>query len=151
MTAPRLCTKDGCGAPVRARGLCPTHYQAWRKATPGVRMQIQTRKLVIGALPGRVTQVMARTGLEFKTVTRHLRAAHKDEEVHILGFDPPNVTGYKWMPVWYEGPGKNAVLTKKMKRAYDQQRQNANRAARRQPEAPRQATWLTALGVIPQA
>lgn len=31
MTAPKLCAVKGCGRPVRARGVCGSHYRDWKR------------------------------------------------------------------------------------------------------------------------
>lgn len=147
---PALCKKEGCTRNVRARGMCVTHYKQWSQANKEVRTYLTTRRLVLECLPGKLAEIAAESGLDLTTVRLHINAAHKAGAVFIARFDPPNVTGSRWLPIWQEGPGKDAVLSAKTRKRYRQDTQNRNRAIgkmlkRSLPDG--KANWATPLGM----
>lgn len=142
--APSLCKRDGCCKPVRSRGMCSAHYQAWIKANPAANVCLLNHRLMLAALPGRIEQIAEETGFDKQTVKRRLKQMHADGQARIASFDPPDVTGFKFGAVWAVGAGANAKLTKKMRVDHfnkGQRHRYAQRAAKGQG-------WLGALGML---
>lgn len=141
--APALCKVDGCGLPVKARRMCSKHYQRWLPANPDIRMDAMKRKWILAALPARTDQICEETGLEVQAVRRNLAKLKEEGLAFISGYDSPDVTGSKFMPVWSSGSGKNAVLTKRMRLEQRRKTQRKNRAKL----GGMRAGWVGPLGI----
>lgn len=113
--AGRICKHDGCGLPVAARNMCSTHWKRWAKANPETRQHLTILKAVVDALPGRQRNIVRDTGLCNETVKNALEELFEQGKAHISHFLPPTTRGTQWAPVWDEGKGVHAKLTKQMR------------------------------------
>jgi hypothetical protein len=128
--------------------MCVNCYSRWRRANPGIRVSLMNMDLIEESLPARFSQIMDRTGLSEDAVRRNLRKLNKEKRAHIGRWDPPHVTGSRFMPVWVAGKGANRRgPNKQERRDYEnssRRKRMARRDGRHQP-APA-ACWTAALG-----
>lgn len=103
-------------------------------------MEPTTQRTIEEALPGHIAQLVEATGYCHATVRRTLDILKAKDLAHIGHFDPPTTLGTKFKPVWVQGPGKDAVLTKK-------KRHEQECKSNRQSYARRKKGWAAALGV----
>lgn len=111
-SAPSLCRRDGCCAPVRSRGLCQKHYHNFQATSPTFNMTQRTRDGIFGNLPATQLQITNATGFTSQTISRAIRRLRIDNEIHIGKFNSPGGAGEHFMPVFVKGPGVDAVLSK---------------------------------------
>lgn len=140
--APRLCKVDGCSRPVRGRGMCINCYEKWRRANPGVRVQLQSMDMVEELLPARQKVLSEKTGMTLNSIAAVLKRLHEAGRARIGHYDPPTVTGASFRPVWVAGPGRHAPKPSKKKLAEYSRHTHRRNYARRKGRA-----WAAALGV----
>lgn len=138
----RPCKTDGCGRPVRARGMCINCYEKWRRANPALVIDQVNMKAIEDLLPARVKQIREGTELNYSAIQDLLGKLYEAGRAHIGSWDPPEVTGSQFKPVWVQGPGKHASRPlKKMK-----ERKQAMKLKNERRRNAKPASWAAPLG-----
>lgn len=115
----KLCKREGCERHARARGMCPKHYLVWNRVMAkqreanGTRVPKCYRQLVFDALPGSVSDIMAKTTFSQRTVQkwiRSFRTAAEDDplKARIIDWRRSDVSG-PFIPIHGAGGGPDAV------------------------------------------
>lgn len=128
--AGRNCKHAGCTRPHRARGMCNSHYMAWRRANPEIlTVQQLTHKTVLEALPGTMRQVAEKTGLHVETVSAALKALNvrQGRQACIYDYLPPAAPGAHWIPLWKEGSGANYRIPTARRKAHEREARRRTR------------------------
>lgn len=150
------CKHAECCRPVRARGMCNTHYMAWRRANPEFpTVRQNSDQAVLDVLPGTLREIAAKTGLHHETVSAVLKRLNKwkGRQVCIYDYRPPTVAGEIWTPLWKAGSAANYKLEEERRRTHAKVVKDRTRPANRAraeagmlPPPPR-ASWLDLLPV----
>lgn len=113
----KVCTREGCCAQVRARGLCNNHYTQWRNKL-GYKLGVPNSEAVIrAAMPSTMREIAATTGLKYETVRKAVAKMHKEGRVHVEDFRPPTgESGSRYAYIFADGPGEDAKRTRQTKR-----------------------------------
>lgn len=118
-----VCKINGCGKTTMARGMCNSHYQAWRRVhnAPLAKTRDDTKKLILSVLPATRRKIEQETGFHFGTVMRYLPDLRREKLMYIDDYEPPvNGGNGRWQPVYAVGNKKDKVLTKERRREYRQ-------------------------------
>lgn len=135
---------------MRGRGMCNTHYMAWRRANPEfLTVQKISDQLVMDALPGTMRQVAHVTGLHVETVSAVLKRLNVRgrREVCIYDYLPPKVPGQHWTALWKTGSGANYRLPASRKAAHTKVVKDRTRPETRAKACASGASWIDALPV----
>lgn len=138
----RPCKTDGCGRPVRSRGMCINCYERWRRANPNLVITAINLKMIEDLLPARIKEIKASTGLGYQAIQELLDKLYAAQRAHIGAYDPPELTGSQFKPVWVPGPGKH--VTKPRKKMNERKQAMKLKNERRRNAKP--ASWATPLG-----
>lgn len=123
--------------------MCINCYEKWRRVNPGLVIDQMNMKAIEDLLPARVKEIKASTELGYSAIQELLGKLYAAGRAHIGSWDPPEVTGSQFKPVWVIGPGKHASKPrKKMK----ERKQAMTRKNQRKRNAP-PASWAAVLGV----
>lgn len=148
----KLCKHEGCGQPLRARGMCINHYEVWRRCNPGFTMQRTTERSILAEMPATRQQIMRNTGHGYDALSRALEVLLNSEpaQAHIAGWEPPTTKGTKWLPIYEAGPGENAKAPSAAKRkAHHRMLEREMHARKRTTEklarVPTGAGWAASL------
>jgi hypothetical protein len=106
----RTCTHPGCDGAPSALGLCRRHYRVRLVTQPIANPKPETVELILASLPALKSKILADTGLSDQTLQRYIKRMRADEQMHIGRFKTPKVKGEKFLPIYYAGKGKDAVL-----------------------------------------
>lgn len=114
----KTCSREGCDGEVRGRGMCGTHYCAWRRAQVSIPGRVSAEDLVIEEMPGTLRELAARTGLCYDTVRVAVRMLHIREWINVCSILPPGQEGGQWRDVFDIGQGEDARVSKWKKHQY---------------------------------
>lgn len=148
--APVVCKTDWCSNPSLSRGMCGNCYSRWRRANPGLRIHRLNEDLIEELLPSRAKALAEKSGLDYNTVRAVLIRLHKAGRAKIGHWDPPHVTGDKFLAVWVVGKGVHARKPGKQKRHDYGNKTRRERVARQQGRLapPPTASWMGPLAAL---
>lgn len=122
--------------------MCINCYEKWRRANPGLIIDVVNMKAIADLLPARVKEIREGTELSYQTIQRQLERLYQDGKARIGSWDPPEVTGHQFKPVWVPGPGKHASKPRKKMKERKQAMKIRNERRRNAPPA----SWAAPLG-----
>lgn len=134
----RTCKHEGCGAQVKARGMCRAHYDKWRRSTTIAKLEVNTRETVLAALPASTATLRKKLGVQRGAAMHWIRKLR--DEIHIVRWEKPEYQG-PFMPVYARGKGPDAPCTLEHVSKTEQKR----RYVAKHPEKMRKvnkANWL---------
>jgi hypothetical protein len=122
--------------------MCINCYEKWRRANPTLVIDQVNMKAIEDLLPARVKQIKEGTELNYSAIQELLEKLYAAGRAHIGNYDPPEVTGHQFKPVWVPGPGKHASKPrKKMK-----ERKKAMKVKNERRRNAKPASWAAPLG-----
>jgi hypothetical protein len=124
--------------------MCINCYEKWRRVNPGLVIDQMNMKAIEDLLPARVKEIKAATELGYSAIQELLGKLFAAGRAHIGSWDPPEVTGSQFKPVWVVGPGKHAPKPRKKMKERKQAMRLKNERKRNAPPA----SWAAVLGAV---
>lgn len=142
--ARKTCSRADCCRPVKARGLCNSHYEQWHRKLPAKLGISNSNAEILTALPATILDIASATGIKYETVRKAMKKLHAAGEVHIEDFRLPieGASGSRHSAIFTRGPGVDAKLSKKEAHAHSLAARRAWYAAKE--SRPRRADPLVA-------
>lgn len=124
--------------------MCINCYEKWRRVNSHLVIEQVNLKTIEDLLPARAKEIRESTGLGFSAVQKLLDKLYDGGRARIGSWDPPEVTGHQFKPVWVAGPGRHAP--KPLKKMKERKKAMKLKNERRRNAPP--ASWAAALGPV---
>lgn len=126
------CKREGCERPAKSRGMCKSCYECWRKKTPINLSPLDTRKLVLAAMPSTSKAIAKKLELSRARVNVIILALRFEGLAYLDAYHPPEGVRGNWLAVYARGNRPDAILSREAVRDHA-------RAVRRQQHAAKVA------------
>jgi hypothetical protein len=112
----KLCSRDNCKRPVKARGMCDSHYNTWHRKLTTKLGFTDSKDAILSAMPGTKPEIAAKLRMQYQTVRLAIQKMHLAGECHIEDEQPTeHKRGSRYLAIYAAGPGQDRVMSRQAK------------------------------------